>query len=467
MQVAVPAPPPPVGAVRRFRLSSAQQELLKWLAVALMTLDHANRALWPFQGWVFALGRLAFPLFAFRTAYNPAVRGVSARRYGLPLLAFGALAQFPAMGALDHGPLPLNIMFTLLLGVTFLPAVRLLRRFMPGWLAAANVTLVWGTLARSAEYGPAGVLLVPAFGLLLSSPSVVTFTLAAFLTLAANLFVPTALVPLALPLLVWGAAQLKLGPFPRLRWAAYAFYPGHLTLLDARRAGPKGRPMNLWPQNEPRPARASRLKERRRILKRKLREAERQSRLEGRAGERVVSAVRESRITDEQLGALVGPPLGRSARWDLGAAHQNALVGRLERKIRHLGKERRTLTRQRSRLLSGSWLATKTKNTLAEHALLGMLASGGDPLVGQVEAFDRQLEKLAVERAALRRDLRRHRTRLACRRHDAVGRGVLAARAAGTVTRADVEAVARFDDETRRALEDLGVWVADEQASSP
>ena len=231
MQVAAPAPPPLVGAARRFRLSSAQQELLKWLAVALMTLDHANRTLWPFQGWAFTLGRLAFPLFAFLVAYNLTVREVSARRYGLPLLAFGALAQFPSMGALDRGPLPLNIMFTLFLGVTFLPAVWLLRQSMPGWLAAANVTLVWGTLALFVEYGPAGVLLVPAFGQLLSSPSVVTAALSAFLTLAANLFVPAAFAPLALPLLVWGATRLELESLPRSRWAAYAFYPVHLALL--------------------------------------------------------------------------------------------------------------------------------------------------------------------------------------------------------------------------------------------
>ena len=227
--------------------------------------------------------------------------------------------------------------------------------------------------------------------------------------------------------------------------------------------------MNLWPQNEMHRARVSRLKERCRVLKRKLREAERQRRLEGRAliGEWVTSAVREGRITGEQLSALVGLHLGRSARRDLGAAHQNALVGRLERKIRHFDKEHRTLTRQRGQLLSGSWLATKTKNTLAEHALLGMLASGGDPLAGQVEAIDSQLDKLAGECADLRRDLRRHRKRLAHKRHDAIGRGVLAALAAGTVTRADVEAVALFDDRTRRELEDLGVWIADEKGRSP
>lgn len=222
---------PPVSATRWPLLSSPQQELLKWLAVALMTLDHANRSLWPFQGWAFALGRLAFPLFALLAAYNLSVRGVSWRRYGLPLLAFGVLAQLPAMAALGRGPLPLNVMFTLFLGVTFLPAVRGLRRFMPGWLALLNATLLWGTLSLLVEYGPVGVLLVPATQWLLVRPSFPAAALAALAALAANSFVPAAVVPLALPLLVWGVAHLELPPLPRSRWAAYAFYPGHLALL--------------------------------------------------------------------------------------------------------------------------------------------------------------------------------------------------------------------------------------------
>jgi len=77
----------------RLELTSSQQELLKWVAVATMTLDHANRSLWPYQDWAFAVGRLAFPLFVFLLAYNTTVRAVSPRRYLLPLFTFGTLSQ--------------------------------------------------------------------------------------------------------------------------------------------------------------------------------------------------------------------------------------------------------------------------------------------------------------------------------------------------------------------------------------
>ena len=196
-----------------------------------MTLDHANRTLWSFQSWAFALGRFAFPLFVFLIAYNLTVRQVPFQRYVVPLFAFGMTSQLPAMIVLERGFIPLNILFTLLLGVTFLPAAKLLGRQMPWTLAVFNVALVWGLLGLFVEYGPVGVWLVPATQLLLLRPSVVTGALAGLLLLAANLFAPASLVPLFLPLLVWGVTHLSLPALPRSRWVFYAFYPGHLLAL--------------------------------------------------------------------------------------------------------------------------------------------------------------------------------------------------------------------------------------------
>ena len=217
--------------VRWLTLTSAQQELLKWTAIATMTLDHANRTVWPFQGWAFAVGRLAFPLFVFLMAYNLTVRRVPFQRYLLPLLAFGVVSQVPAMVTLGRGFVPLNILFTLLLGVSFLPACKQLGRFMPTWLAGLNLALVWGLAGLFVEYGPVGVWLVSAMQLLLLRPSLVTGCLTGLLLLAANLFTPASFVPLVLPVLIWGVSQLPLGTLPRVRWGFYAFYPVHLLVL--------------------------------------------------------------------------------------------------------------------------------------------------------------------------------------------------------------------------------------------
>jgi TraX protein. len=158
-------------------LSSGQQTFLKWLALALMFLDHANRTLWSFQPWVYTLGRLAFPLFAFLIAYNIAVRGADARRYGLPLLIFGMVSQAPVMLALDRELLPLNIFFTLFLGSSLFPVHRWFAPHFPGgwvwqslgWIVSGYLMLLLG---MSVEYGPLGALLVPVMIWCLKYPSV-------------------------------------------------------------------------------------------------------------------------------------------------------------------------------------------------------------------------------------------------------------------------------------------------------
>ena len=216
---------------RQLELSSAQQELLKWAAVATMTLDHANRALWPYQDWAFAVGRLAFPLFVFLLAYNTTARTVSPRRYLLPLLAFGMLSQPPAFLFFERGWLPLNILFTLLLGVTFLEGVRVLKRHLTKLLAWPLALVVWGALSLVVEYGPVGVFLVPATQMFLRGPTPLRAALVGGLLLAANRFVPASFVPLLLPLLIWGVTHLSIAHLGRSRWVFYAFYPLHLTLL--------------------------------------------------------------------------------------------------------------------------------------------------------------------------------------------------------------------------------------------
>lgn len=201
-----------------------------------MLFDHTNRTLWTYQPWVMAIGRLAFPLFAFLIAYNTTLRGVPFRKYLLPLLVFGVVSQVPAMLALDRGLLPLNIFFTLLLGVGFLPLVRrVTTRFTIQkpftWMIWLTLGYLWLLLGFAVEYGPAGVFLTPAMQYLLARPALVPVFVTALLLLSANGFTAASLVPLLLPFIIWGVIRLSPSPLPRLKWFFYAFYPLHLTVL--------------------------------------------------------------------------------------------------------------------------------------------------------------------------------------------------------------------------------------------
>lgn len=103
-------------------IASGTLEAMKWIALALMTLDHVNKYLLDYRMPVlFALGRIAMPLFVFVLAYNlarpGALMGGVFRRTAMRLALYGGLACVPfiALGKVYAGWWPLNIMFTLLL----------------------------------------------------------------------------------------------------------------------------------------------------------------------------------------------------------------------------------------------------------------------------------------------------------------------------------------------------------------
>ena len=217
-------------------LGSSQQTLLKYLAIVLMLLDHANRLFWGAQPWLYALGRVSFPLFAFLIAYNVAVRGVAPRRYIVPLLLFAVISQGPAMLALGRDPFPLNIFFTLLLGVTFLPLRRRCASLLPPNRFGRTVswtltTLLFVLLSPPLEYGPPGVFLIPALVAFLRRPSEAVGVLILSLMFAMNGLTWAAMAGwLAVPVIGW-VRTLALPALPRLKWVFYGFYPMHLLGL--------------------------------------------------------------------------------------------------------------------------------------------------------------------------------------------------------------------------------------------
>jgi hypothetical protein len=210
-------------------LSSSQQECLKWLALVTMTLDHANKTLWTFQPALFAVGRLAFPLFVFLLAYNLERRGVPWRKYVIPLLAVGLLSQPIKMFVMDVPWWYLNIMATLLLGVLYTPVTS--------WLSAKHTFLgpvvaitLFFIFSLPVEYGPAGVFLTPVIWWFLRQPSFTSGISVVGLILAANPLSLASLAPLLLLPIILFVSKLELS-LPRIKNLGYWFYPVHLFAL--------------------------------------------------------------------------------------------------------------------------------------------------------------------------------------------------------------------------------------------
>lgn len=203
-------------------------ELIKWLALVLMVVDHAGRyAGYASPAWVF-LGRGAFPLFAISFGYALSVVP-DARALMLRLLAFGFLSEVLGAWTVTRGA-PVNVLFTFALCAYLLHRRRVVSS--PAGMIIPGV-LVY-LVAELAEYGIAGVMLTCAAWWMFTKPSVVRA--AVVLVVSVFLMVPNrgmwfgslwAAVGLLMLLLPVG--------LPRIKRVFYVAYVGQWPLLAVLR----------------------------------------------------------------------------------------------------------------------------------------------------------------------------------------------------------------------------------------
>jgi hypothetical protein len=231
------------GPVFRISFTDAQLEALKWIALASMFIDHFGRHLLGVghHSWVFAAGRVAFPLFAFVLAVNlarPGDRAGRAARSAVRLAFACAISQLPSIWARGEPEL-VNIFGTFALGAVLC------------WLFAAAGHIAWralgcvavATASHHVEFDLMGVFLVPAIYLWRAEGRRDAAALACVLFIAVALLNGSfggawgaggTLMAIPLAMLV---AQAPVGA-PRLAMLFYAVYPIHLALIGAlKRAG--------------------------------------------------------------------------------------------------------------------------------------------------------------------------------------------------------------------------------------
>jgi len=95
------------------------RELLKWIAIITMTVDHVGAVLYPEFEVLRWIGRLSFPLFAYLLILGMEnTRNVS--NYFIRLFIFALISQLPFFLAIGTEPFEhLNIFFTLSFGLLF------------------------------------------------------------------------------------------------------------------------------------------------------------------------------------------------------------------------------------------------------------------------------------------------------------------------------------------------------------
>jgi hypothetical protein len=224
-------------------------DLLKWLALLSMVLDHLR-----YVGYsvdlLYVPGRLAFPWFCLAMAANLArARAVTTDgqwRYLGWLLLFSAISEIPYRMYIPD-PDTLNVLPTLALGL--LVARGWQDRTLQTRLLAAGALLLAALFPERLMFGLLGVLLPLAMLLVIKRPWYfsllpglvclaanqwpVLYSSAQFQNVEAILGIAACLIAPLLGLLLLRHAQ-SFKPPPMRRWA-YALYPLHFLLLLAVR----------------------------------------------------------------------------------------------------------------------------------------------------------------------------------------------------------------------------------------
>lgn len=219
-------------------LSSGASETIKWLALIAMTLDHANKILFNAQfAWMYALGRLAMPLFGYVLAYNlakfDALKSHAYRRVMMRMFITG-LAATPFYKAAFHhmGLGSLNIMFTLGLAtcILFLIDKSMQSNNADSVIITRALVLalfILGSLFVEGQMIAVGYVLAAwaccktqnGWAFLIWLLSTVGFSL-----INGNYWA-VAVIPI---IFITSKVNVKL---PRLKWVFYAYYPLHLAIL--------------------------------------------------------------------------------------------------------------------------------------------------------------------------------------------------------------------------------------------
>lgn len=200
-----------------------RNDILKWIALLTMTIDHIGLVLFPKFLFLRIIGRIAFPIFAYQLAVG--FRKTSNRtRYALRLAAFSFVSQ-PVYSLIHrHG---LNIGFTLLAAFFMLflweiknPVGKLLAIV---WIAAIFF------FGQPLEYGFYGIALIFCFYIFDGKPKETGISIVLL-----NLFYgfdTRAWIQLyslfTIPLIYKEWKQSM--SFPK--WLFYVYYPLHLLVL--------------------------------------------------------------------------------------------------------------------------------------------------------------------------------------------------------------------------------------------
>ena len=209
-------------------LADGTAEALKWLALALMVLDHVNKYLYnDALPWVFQVARLSFPLFGFVLAYNLARPETISN--GAAVRVMKRMAIFALLAAIPHSILD-GRLFPLYILATLLVATGAIYLFEQGGLKRWQGILVFiagGCIVEGNWFALAVCMTAYRY---CQSPTVLRLSSLTASLVVLGLFINANQWALAVFPVILIAPHVRIS-LKRHRHCFYWFYPAHLAVI--------------------------------------------------------------------------------------------------------------------------------------------------------------------------------------------------------------------------------------------
>ena len=206
-------------------------ELLKWLALFSMLGDHINKYL--FNGtlpYLFEIGRIAFPIFAFVIAFNlsreNAVTSGALKRTCIRLFIFACISSIPfvLLGGVKFGWWPLNILW-----LFFFASVCIYLLEHKGKLSYLMAFLAFIAGAALCEYWIFGMALCLSVWAYFKTKNTVFIASGLIALMSLQYVNQNHWALLSVPIiLIFMKLNIRM---PRMKYIFYVFYPLHLSAL--------------------------------------------------------------------------------------------------------------------------------------------------------------------------------------------------------------------------------------------
>jgi len=212
--------------MRYMSKNSSTLELIKWLSILSMLIDHLGDLILDDNLYMRSIGRFALIGFSFLLAYNYRYNTKNKWAYKMRLFKWGLISQIPYSLAFGYAG-GINIMFLLLMGLIAIDILNNIANddkvIMPSFYLTTIIVISYFT-----GYFLFGVLVIVFFYFAMQSKINILFLLLSVAAL--NFSVEYALFALLYAYIIYRVdTPLNI---PRVKgYYFYAFYPAHLLVI--------------------------------------------------------------------------------------------------------------------------------------------------------------------------------------------------------------------------------------------